>query len=1252
MNFKKIISTLLAVLMLVSAFTFIVAAEETTQEGHLSQPAGGWKTSNTKPSLHYFKGDSIVAKSTNAETGEVTEWGGDGTKVIYTPEDKLKYMDLRFIKDGYELYVDAYSGEVATRCIATGEILFTNPYTIGDSTATGDMSKLKSKTNEGGIKAQLMSQLVVKYIDITSGEDNTYHSFTWASSRGQIVVRNIKNGLRVEYTIGREEARLLVPVHIERSAFEKKIRNVMLEALHLEWNEARQEATIAEGGDANGLFIFKKFKAYYELQDPEAVAVESLKEQMYKAFPITKKMAIYVLDSSTSDVEKATIENFIKTYCPDYTYEELDADHMLTEYESEDKNPPLFKMALEYTLDAQGLTVRLPANGIRFNESLYQLYSVEILPYMGAGATSNKSNNFSVDNSGYTMFPDGSGTLFDFEKITDIGASTTVTGKVYGQDYAYHTISGTHQEILRYPVFGIVETENMTLRKPAVETEDETVEETEAEYKDRGFVAIVEEGDALMELSSYHAVTTSEYNTVRMIVYPRPQDTYNVADAISVGQNDTWTVVSSRKYTGNYKVRYIMLTDDDVAAEKNIESGKYYETSYLGMAKAYRSYLESIGVLTRLTSEDVKQDVPLFIETFGALLTTQRFLSIPFDVVTPLTTFDDIVTMYDELSAKGVSNINFIMTGYTDGGLEYEKVPYKLKWENAVEGDYKFEDLLATAKEKGFGVYPDFDFVFTQNDGMFDGLSLKKHAVKTIDDRYSSKREYSATKQTYISYFELALSPAYFSRFYQKLTDNYLKYDPMGISVSTLGSYLNSDFDEEEPYNREDSKSFTVDAFAYLDEKYNKVVTSGGNAYSWKYVDYITDIALDSSRYAQSAASVPFLGIVLHGYVEFAGTPINMEGNIEYSLLKAIESGAGLKFILSYQNTNNLKEWITLSQYYSIRYDIWFSDVVELYNELNEVLKGVQTSVIVEHEFIEGTRIPDDDEILNDAMNAVDAAIKNEQAIRDANTESEIDKYREARTKIASVVDALCKSGDATSALSTSKSAYDGYLANINASLEILKTLKATVDATKAEYDAAPTDEEKKAAYEAALAEFDTEYVTVYLVSIENLLSAADTYLDTIVSLTANYDKVTGEYHDLITNDEMLTDAARADLLANLDRLNKDMICADNDATAVIKAVVDAVVEVQTAGDVYAADPSVLSEKYTYEVEETIVEEVVYEKVTMPVYESDTNKIVYEVYENGTAFILNFNNYAVRVVVDNVVYTLDAYGYIVLEQAN
>ena len=57
-------------------------------------------------------------------------------------------------------------------------------------------------------------------------------------------------------------------------------------------------------------------------------------------------------------------------------------------------------------------------------------------------------------------------------------------------------------------------------------------------------------------------------------------------------------------------------------------------------------------------------------------------------------------------------------------------------------------------------------------------------------------------------------------------------------------------------------------------------------------------------------------------------------------------------------------------------------------------------------------------------------------------------------------------------------------------------------------------------------------------------------------------------------------------------------------------------------------------------------------------YESDTNKIVYMEYvnsENGnvTAFILNFNNYAVTVTADNgITYTVEAYGYIVLKPTN
>ena len=1268
MKFNKIIAALLSVLMLFSAFTVVMSAEETESAIEYE-----YNTSNVEPTIDYFTGKEITNIS---EDGKVTL----GEKVIYTKEDKLEYMDLRFEQpeaDGYQLYVDAYSGEVAVRNKATGEVLFTNPYTVGNSTATNS------------IKEQLLSQLAVKFIDVSTGDDETYYSYAWSAARGQVVVRNIKNGIRVEYTIGREEARMLVPRVIEKSAFEKKVMEPI-------------KAGASE-------FQFNKFMSYYTLQDPEAETSQTLKDEMYKSFPITKKMAVYVMDESASSAEIATVEGIIKTFAPDYTYEELDEDHMLTEYESEDKNPPLFKMALEYTVDEQGMVVRLPANGIRFNEALYQLYSIEILPYMGAGAKSNTEGNFSENNSGYTFFPDGSGTLFDFEKITDLGASTTVTGKVYGQDYAYHTISGTHQEIIRYPVFGMVEKEDLTaLQKPVEEgTEGEgtaTAEEApKIETDMRGFVAIVEEGDALMELSSYHAVRTSEYNTVRMIVYPRPQDTYNVADAISVGSNDTWTVVSSRKYTGNYKVRYIMLTDEEVS--KDVSEKSFYDCSYVGMAKAYREYLVAKGVLTKLNPNEIGEDIPLYIEAFGALETTERFLSIPIDVMTPLTTFQDITQMYKDLSAEGVdiTNVNFILTGFTKGGITDPQVPYYLNWEGAVSKEMSYEELLADANGK-YGVYPDFDFAYVKGDGMFDGLSLKKHAVKTIDNRYSSKREYSATKQTYISYYDLALSPAYFSNFYNKLTKAYNdNYGRGGISVSTLGNALNSDFDEDEPYNREDSKKFTVEALAHISNSFDSVLTSGGNAYTWKYVDHITDVALDSSRYSQSAASVPFLGMVLHGYVEFAGTPINMEGNIEYAVLKALENGASLKFILSYRNTNNLKNYEDLSQYYSVRYDIWFDDVVSLYKELNGALSGVQTELIDHHEFISGIRVPDDDELITNAQDLIEANNKAEQEYLAAIDEMTTDNYRTARLEIYRIVAEILSEFDSANTASeygAAKNTYESRRDELKAIETAIKdrekiyndniaTKQTAYDAAQQEYTADPTTENQAALTKAetALNKAKEQKESLYSEDVHGIITdkltkltlleeSATAVLNSFSKLCYEYSLAKGAYLDLVKNDPTLDAAYKAKAEAELAKIDaalaaeledlQSRITTVNGEVAEAYAAVNAAIDKYQKVDENDTDATKLFDAntfakvdcvYAYETpvyEDALgnVEDIVKETFELPVYESDTNKIVYERYTDGTAFLLNFNNYKVIVEVEHngVVhsYSLDAYGYIVL----
>ena len=1002
-NFKKLMSLFLAVLMLSGVMTSLAVI-----------PAGAADAA----------GDGSSAPEEETKTIDYLF-----TEIYGSPEEKLATMKEMTTKGKYTIYALESSGEVAIKDNVTGQILFTNPYDIGTTTASDS------------VKHEIMSQIIVKFDE--NGREREYKSFEYAAMRNQIKVKNIKNGIRVEYTIGREEARRLVPRMIEKDRFETMIQAPMEEYYGVTYEEAKEIKDIPKHPLQSASFYLCKQMSYFVFKSLDNCSTDRLKEDLKNSFPIVTKMDIYVLDPSAKTIEIEKIEEVIKTACPNYSYEELDYDHQLTEYVGEEENPPVFKMALEYTLDADGFTVRLPANGIRFNESKFQLTNVSVLPYMGAG---NNAYN------GYTFYPDGSGALFAFEDLADQN-TYSVASKIYGTDYAYHQLSGTYQQAVRYPVFGIVENteyydcvyidektgEEKTQRISGVAYEGtmKAIEEgkstsplykkfasllSDAEVSDpitesRGFVAIIEEGDALTELKSYHAGVLSPYDTVQMEFNPRPKDSYNVADAISVGTNSEWTVVSNRKYVGNYKIRYIMLADDDVAAKKTEEAKKegktlnLYSASWLGMAMAYRDYLTTSGVLSPLSQKSTTDNIPLYIESFGAAETVEKYLSVPVEVMKPLTSAQDVITMYEELAEKaGATNINFKLTGYANGGLLYSSVPYRLKWEKVVGKDVSMQELFdyAANLENGeLGLFPEFDFSYKVSDKLFDGFSSRKHAVRTIDDRVSYKREYMPTQQRYFGRLKLAISPAYFDHFYEKLMANYLGYDNVtGISVGSLGNALNSDFDEDEPYNREDSKSFVTKALEYIsgkDDTALEVMVDGGNAYTWKHVDHILGAALDSSRYIKASYSVPFVGVVLHGYMNFAGTPLNMEGDVNYAKLKAIENGASPYFTLSYQNTQILKENNELSKYYSIRYDIWFDDVVEIYSELNSVMKDVQNKIIVDHQFLAGMRVPDVDELDRDTDEVLDSIMDFLDNKAEYEAKQKAEAVADARDKIASV---------------------------------------------------------------------------------------------------------------------------------------------------------------------------------------------------------------------------------------------------------
>ena len=867
--------------------------------------------------------------------------GEDGKPLInYTgtayasPQDKLKDMVLMKEQNGHQIWFEEFTGEIAYVDLASGQILFSNPWDVAAS-----YNKASNTT-----KAGLLSQIIISYTE--NGQVKEMNSYTDAALRGQIKAKNIKNGIRVEYTIGEEKTTRLVPRLIEKSRFEELIL-----------------------GAIEDVWVRDKVKSFYTENNPfDLNNTERAIKQMQARYPATKTMAIYVCAEDIQPQELIRLEDYIKTWCTQYSYEELDADHQQTGYSGEDAAPPMFKMAIEYTITENGdLQASLSANGIRFDESVFKLNTVTLLPWFGAG-----SNNY----TGYTFIPDGSGTLIRFEDVK--GTIYNVSGQMYGADYAYHTISSQHTEVMRWPVFGVVTNYN----KP--------------ENEDVGFLAVITEGDSLATLMSSHGGTLHSFNTVYAKFNPRPSDQYSLSSAVSGGTNATWTVESARKYTGRLTILYKMLTDENIAAEKNLADT--YSADYVGMVNAYRDYLTDEGILTAL--QNTADDIPLYIESFGSFETTEKRFSFPVTVDTPLTTFEDVKTMYNELSEAGVNNVNFRLTGFANGGLS-PSMPYKLNWMEVLGGAEGFADLVKYAAEKNFGVFPEFDFAYVTRTEMGDGMNLSKYAVKTIDDRYTSRRYYDAAAQSFTSDFALCISPSAYEHFYDKFAESYKTYEPAGISVSTLGKDLNSDFDADEPYNREDSKKFTTEILQKIDQDYGEVMVDAGNAYALPYADHILNMSTDSSHFLRASQAIPFMGMVLHGSKNFASTPINMEGDSDSAILKAIENGGSLYFILSYQNTNKLKEYFSTSAYYSVTYDIWKEEVVEYYTRLNDAIKDLQNSLIVDHEFIYGERVPDADEAAADEAAADAAAKAKEEAEKKAAEKAErADKYAEMHPEL------------------------------------------------------------------------------------------------------------------------------------------------------------------------------------------------------------------------------------------------------------
>jgi hypothetical protein len=121
-------------------------------------------------------------------------------------------------------------------------------------------------------------------------------------------------------------------------------------------------------------------------------------------------------------------------------------------------------------------------------------------------------------------------------------------------------------------------------------------------------------------------------------------------------------------------------------------------------------------------------------------------------------------------------------------------------------------------------------------------------------------------------------------------------------------------------------------------------MTTGGNFYMLKNIGTVIDIPLKATA-SQSGAyfTVPFVQLILHGIVDYAGNPINTEVNLEETLLKNIEFGACPHFEWNYEP---ITDHIDTDIFY---YDNTINAAAEYYAQANEVLNDLRDARMTDH---------------------------------------------------------------------------------------------------------------------------------------------------------------------------------------------------------------------------------------------------------------------------------------------------------------
>ena len=496
-----------------------------------------------------------------------------------------------------------------------------------------------------------------------------------------------------------------------------------------------------------------------------------------------------------------------------------------------------------------------------------------------------------MDHNGYLFVPDGCGALIRMSSLHE-DRSAFYSKRVYGAengigDYIPRLSSSmlNPAEQIYMPVFGIVREENQS-----------------------GIFGIIMSGAEYSFIEGYAFGKELPTNMLTAkFVYRETYKRY-------LNQAGT-TLITNQPERNSFdaQLRYTFLSGD--------------EANYSGMASVYQEYLVDAGQLTAGTV--TQTSIPMNVEI---LFSEQKDELVGTSTV-EMTTIAQAEQMLAELQEQGIGSIQVMVRGYSKDGAT-----------NAAPADGKFNSKIGNADD-----WSKFVDLCAQ-------MNIEVSFFTDVARGYEGSGDFNVRKDVAANVNELQLR-AYENGVYYLLAPKVTAQNlanvaqvigqtgAQAIAIDIVGDNLFSTWSKHHTNTRTE----TMEIFAGLYAEGMKMGVYTASAYMWQNADAIYEIPSSHSGYMVFSDTVPFMQMVLKGYVDYYAGYSNFNADRQKSVLEMVEYGSYPSWIVTGQNSlellNTASGWL-----YTSEYSVWKGEMADEYKFVAEALDQVIGAQIIRHE--------------------------------------------------------------------------------------------------------------------------------------------------------------------------------------------------------------------------------------------------------------------------------------------------------------